>query len=648
MRNIIAALTVVAVVALAAPAAGARAAGDDGDSRLAAATAFVRESDRYLHHDRLRRGMQGYGLTVMSGTEIVRFEVEIVSVMKGYGPNRDVILARLKGQDLDVSGIIAGMSGSPVYIRHEGRDKMIGAVAYGWLFQKPFGTGPLCGIQPINQMLALSSSPLDGDEATTGDVGQTPDETPEPGTVRLPKDYRERMFDPRKIDFSPTKSDGPPPAPSSAGRTTRLTPLSTPVMVGGLSERTLDYLSGALAARGMTPVQSAPAGSAGGDDVPEVRLEPGSALVVPLISGDMDASAVGTVTDVLNGHVIGFGHPMFGDGDVSYPMATGYVHTVVASAQRSFKLGGSVEVVGEITADEVTAIGGALGGDVSMVPVRLDLTWHDGRVQRFDYQVLRERTMTPVLSVAALMESVWGTRMLPSQHTVHYKVEIDFGDLGTYRATNVSAGTDLYGMISDLTRPLALLLDNPFEPVRVETIRLAVRVESCEKAANLLGATLDRNNYAPGDTVEATVQLRRHRGERFARVVRVALPESLEPGRYQLKIGDWRMALDDLRQRDPQRFDPRSAAQLLRTIQTLVEGRMDRIWGIVHLSGEGLTVDTQTIADVPPTVAGVLAAARPLDVTATARAITTEVPMDVVVSGQTDLTINVTRHPPRP
>ncbi|NLF31793.1 MAG: hypothetical protein GX591_13005 [Planctomycetes bacterium] len=644
MRNILAALTAAAVLALVGPAALA----DGGDSRLQAATDFVRRSDRYLHHDELRRGMKGYGLTVMSGTEIVRFEVEIVSVMKGYGPNRDVILARLNGQGLDVSGIIAGMSGSPVFIHHDGKDKMIGAVAYGWLFQKPFDTGPLCGIQPITQMLALSDSPLDGgaDAAPRAEAPVAPRHAP--GSVRLPEEYRERMFDPGKIDFSPAREPGAPPSSDSAASSSRLTPLSTPVMVGGLSERTLSYLAGALAARGMTPVQSGPLGSAPAEDLPELRLEPGSALVVPLISGDMDASAVGTVTEVLNGHVIGFGHPMFGDGDVSYPMATGYVHTVVASAERSFKLGGPVKVVGEITADEVTAIGGGLGRDVSMVPVQLDLTWHDGRVQRLNYEVLRERTMTPVLTVTALMESVWGTRMLPREHTVQYDVEIDFADLGTYRAENVSAGTDLYGMISDLTRPLALLLDNPFEPVRVEGIRLGVRVESGTKAADLLGATLDRNSYAPGDTVEATVQLRRYKGERFAQTLRLKLPETLEPGQYRLRIGDWRMALEDLRRRDPRRFDPRSAPELLRAVQTLADGRMDRIWGILHVSGEGLTVDTRTIADVPPTVAGLLSAARPLDVAPTTDAITAEVPVDVVVSGRTDVTINVTRHPPRP
>jgi len=238
--------------------------------------------------------------------------------------------------------------------------------------------------------------------------------------------------------------------------------------------------------------------------------------------------------------------------------------------------------------------------------------------------------------------------MLPHEHTVHYDVEIDFATLGTYRASNVSAGRDLYGMISDLTRPLALLLDNPFEPVRVEAIRMAVRIESGTKAANLLGATLDRNSYAPGDTVEATVQLRRYKGERFPQVLRVRLPDDLEPGEYHLRIGDWKMALDDLRRRDPKRFDPRTVGQLLRTVQTLADGRMDRIWGILHLAGKGLTVDTQTIADVPPTVAGVLSAARPLDVRPMTRAVTAEVPMDFVVTGQTDVTINVTRHPPRP
>ena len=159
-----------------------------GDNVLNAAAELVRRSDRYLHHDRLRRGMKGYGLTVLAGTKIVRFQVEIISVVTQWSPHQDIILARLSGQGLEKTGIIAGMSGSPVYVKDpaDGKDKLIGAVAYGWSMQKE----PLCGIQPITQMLAIRVA---GKQAEGG--------AKKASAVRAGKLLSAAM-DPRKVNFA--------------------------------------------------------------------------------------------------------------------------------------------------------------------------------------------------------------------------------------------------------------------------------------------------------------------------------------------------------------------------------------------------------------------------------------------------------------
>ena len=88
------------------PGDQARAAEVAKDPRLEAARRYVEKSDRYLHHSKLRRGMKGYGLTVLAGTEIVRFDAEIVSVMTRRGAHQDVILARLSGQGLKETGVV--------------------------------------------------------------------------------------------------------------------------------------------------------------------------------------------------------------------------------------------------------------------------------------------------------------------------------------------------------------------------------------------------------------------------------------------------------------------------------------------------------------------------------------------------------------
>ena len=81
----------------------------------------------------LRRGMKGHGRTVMKGTKVETFQAEILGVLKNTSPGRDLVLARLSGLSLEKTGVIAGMSGSPVYV--EG--KLVGAVAYAWPFATP-------------------------------------------------------------------------------------------------------------------------------------------------------------------------------------------------------------------------------------------------------------------------------------------------------------------------------------------------------------------------------------------------------------------------------------------------------------------------------------------------------------------------------
>ncbi len=217
------------------------------DSRLKAATEWVLGSDQYLHQSQLRRGMTGYGLTVMAGTEIVRFDVEIVSVVVGYSPQRDMILARVSGQGLDTTGIISGMSGSPVYIHHEGKDKMIGALAYGYSQQKSYQAGPLCGIQPISQMLAIARGPLDDKlPAATPPAAPQPATAASSGAARVSSQWRAAAFAPEKTSFA---TFGRRPAASSASKTLPggMRRLTTPIMAGGLSDRALSALAEAMA-----------------------------------------------------------------------------------------------------------------------------------------------------------------------------------------------------------------------------------------------------------------------------------------------------------------------------------------------------------------------------------------------------------------
>src|SRR5207244_1512195 len=117
----------------------------------AARAAAVPQPTATWRVEELRRGMKGHGRTVMKGTRVETFQVEILGVLRNTSPGRDLVLARLAGLGLEKTGVIAGMSGSPVYV--EG--KLVGAVAYAW----PFGKEPIAGITPFAQMIAFADPP---------------------------------------------------------------------------------------------------------------------------------------------------------------------------------------------------------------------------------------------------------------------------------------------------------------------------------------------------------------------------------------------------------------------------------------------------------------------------------------------------------
>jgi len=427
-----------------------------------------------------------------------------------------------------------------------------------------------------------------------------------------------------------------------------MTALATPSAVGGIGDRALRYLARAVEADGMAPVRSGQAGEAAAGEVAELKLEPGAVLAVPLVMGDQTVEAIGTVTEVIGDRVIGFGHPMLGEGDVQYPMGTGYVHGVVASVNRSIKLGAIVRNVGAIRSDETTGVAGVRGAPVDMVPMRVTVAWPNGQKLQHNFRLLRQRSILSLLAMTELMDSVWDTRRLPQEHTLTYTVEVGFGPVGSYRVENLSSRSDIYEVGSDLSRPLAAMLNNPFGEAKVHSIDVTIRIENGTRAAKLEGVTLDRHRYAPGDRVVATARFRRYRGPRFTRTITLRLPKDLPPGEHTLAVGDWQMAQRALKKRRPRWFDPRNLEQLLVSLQRAAETRTDRLYAHLDLPAAGVTVDTQAIGDAPPTVAAILSEARPLDVTVTSEAVTAEVNMDEVVSGSTEVKVNVVKHPPRP
>jgi len=649
----------MAVVLLIAAISPPVRAGDYGDQTLVAARKFVESSDRYLHHDKLQRGMKGYGLTVLSGTEVVRFDAEIVSVLSNWGPHQDVILAKLSAQGMEKTGIIAGMSGSPVFIKDpsDGKDKMIGAVAYGWLSQKE----PLCGIQPITQMLAVSG--VVPKAAKDADGAKTEAPTTRPGAAapsagKAPEaspEYLSAILNPRKVDFTTfgwPKRLLEPAATGGAGRwdspdaTSRLEPLATPLLISGGGPRMLSDVARFLEPLGMIPVQAGGVGAADAQAARNARLVPGAGISVPLARGDADVSAVGTVTEVVGDRVLAFGHPMFNEGESDLPMGPAYIHTVVSGLVRSVKIGSTVGIAGTLDHDEGSAISGRLGPKAAMIPMTVNVEWtQTGRKQTFQYEVCRHRRLTPLMTRTLAVDAVTGWRALPEHHVIRHQVRMDYGKLGRFQTEDISSDADVMPIVSDITRPVSAMLTNPLgTPLYPDSITVNVTVDSGVKTAAIQELRLDGTIFRPGDTVAGAVTVRPFRQERTTIPIRFKLPDDLPDGRYTLSACDSVVAMAAQALENPQRFNPRTTEQLFESVRRATEGKADHVYLRLPLGQGGVSLGQRELPDLPDSKAHVLVEAGKLDTFRFSRTLEEAVKTDYVLTGSAAASFEVQKN----
>ncbi|HET7542484.1 MAG TPA: SpoIVB peptidase S55 domain-containing protein, partial [Polyangiaceae bacterium] len=238
-------------------------------------------------------GMKGYGLTVFQGTQPERFDVEVIDVLKNFRPKQDLILVKTKHPRLEVTKVVAGMSGSPIYLN----DRMIGAYAYGW----SFGSEPVAGVTPIRNMLDELARPLpdriDGwplklvpfAPAAGKPVAREHRASSDPG--------RRYQGDLGRYDLSEHAAQ----LARAIGRddsqlVSALRPVSTPILMGGMSSRSVSFAQRLLTPLGLEPLQAG--GSASTEASAPTRYVDGGAVGVELVRGDMSAMGLGTVTRV--------------------------------------------------------------------------------------------------------------------------------------------------------------------------------------------------------------------------------------------------------------------------------------------------------------------------------------------------------------
>lgn len=609
------------------------------------------DRSRYLSPKEVRPGMKGFGRTVMSGTRIETFEIEVISVMtNAFYAQQDIILVRCSGLNLEHSGIIGGMSGSPCYVRMEdGTEKMIGAVAYGWTFNKD----PICGLQPITQMIdvvdvrhpskqpavqaSAAGSESGSASAAAGGTGRPIGELIAKAWPRpIPEGSRFSIFNEDIARLNPPRPDSPP-----AGS---LRPLRTPVMMSGVSEPVLREFRGFFEEHGMEPVQSGGASPATREAAGEVRLEPGSVLCVPLMRGDIGVDALGTCTEVIGDQILGFGHPLDGRGTIRLPVATGMVHTVIPSVMRSNKLGAALEPVGTLYGDESTAIFGITGDTPQWTS--LEVTINDVRGKNtYHYELAQDEEFTPLLLSLGSSESLFAHSAPPREHTIRYQIEMEFEGLGTFRAENFSSPSGTFGLSADLVIPAAAMMDSPFGKAMVKSARVEATIEDKAHAARIDRVLLPRDVFKPGETVTAHVRWLHYRSQPTytEQDYTLTLPDDLPDGDYQLAVGSPSMHFNAVRQEKPHLFRAENLGELLERLNQFSRVPENRLYMRLSVPEGGLAVDKVELPSLPSFQARILADSRRPDVQPYKEPLVKEYDTPFAVSGSEMLKIKVNR-----
>jgi hypothetical protein len=468
--------------------------------------------------------MRGTGRTVFNGNKIEDFQVEILGVLDNIGPKESLILARLSGGPLEHTGVMQGMSGSPVYID----GKLVVAVAMAF----PFAKDPIAGIRPIEAMLRTSSAA----------APPSPTPSPAPPGQRAAMELNERDLT-RRI---------PRPEPVLGGET-RMIDIATPVSFGGFSRATLDAFAPQLRAIGLEPRQGV---TSGGKIDPAMGnpadLKPGAMISVQLMAGDLSVGADGTVTHIDGNRIYAFGHRFLDIGSTALPFARAEVLTLLASTNTSFKISTAKEWMGTIYQDRNTAVAGELGKRPAMVPVSVSLSRAGKPVESYQMQMVNDTLLSPLLLQMAVFSAIDATERTVGTSTIRVTGQIEFQNGNTpLRINNMYAADNGSPMLASLSAavPVAFVMQGGFESLQLKSVSLNLEAFDQKKQLTIDGITTSRHDVRAGEKVQLNVSLTGENGAETVRRVEYQVPIGAEPGMLYFTVADANTAnIADFRQ----------------------------------------------------------------------------------------------------
>jgi hypothetical protein len=459
----------------------------------------------------IKPGMKGEAYTIFAGDQIEKFDLVVIGVMPNFlAPKESIILVQLIGPKVEHTGVVAGMSGSPVYI--EG--KLAGALS---LKLGQFAKEPLAGVTPIENILSLpKGQPATvRAEAAPGASGDSPSDSPSVERAGITPQF--------ELPSNWASRSGIPGG-------SFLTPIDSPLVFSGFSGAAIRQFESAFAGFGMAATQG---GSV--DARPDDRdIRPGDMVSAVLMEGDLSLQASCTVTAIVDGRVYVCGHPLFGFGSVQIPMARARVLTTLSSELESTKIVNVGGTIGSFSQDRVTAVVGSLGAAPNLIPIDMTVATPDGD-KHLSFRMMSNPKITPLLMGLAALNGLVQNPVYGEGTTLHLSGAIDITGHASVALDNLFTPTDSFtpdgtSVAGAVQGVFMRIFSNPYEGAKIERVTLRMEALPERRQATIEGAWLDKSEAEPGDTINVKVQLRPYRGSPVIRDVKVTIPPQATRG----------------------------------------------------------------------------------------------------------------------
>jgi SpoIVB peptidase S55 len=557
----------------------------------------------------VHRGLHGVAYTVFEGTQPEAMDVEILGVLKNMlGPGQDMILARLHGSKPEYTGVVAGMSGSPVYID----GKLLGALSYRI---GQFSKEPIAGITPIAEMLAVNGK-IEPDGLKTAAL--------------------------------PLSTQLAAATPTSGA--TDIHPIETPLVLSGFSPEAVHFFQEHVSTMGMMPVAGL-GGSSSNSAHPELSsaslaptLLPGSAVSALMVRGDLEIAATCTVTYVDPHQVLACGHPITRYGNVSMPMTKADVVATLASPLNAFKIVNTTQTIGAFVEDRSSAIRGVLGESAHMIPVAIHT--HGGlRDHTLHLEVIDNPDVTPGALMVSLYESLLETNNYNAESTYELRGTVAIDGYPALHLKSLIAPTE---QLPSALRA-ALTLGQRFQSVygnsaRLRNIqRIDLDVDSLpgRRSVQLERAQSAQPAAHAGETVTVEATLRPFRGEPKNVRIAIPLPLTLNPGPLRILLSDGN-TLDRLTTSSAAAEAPIDLSSIIRQINSVHED--DQLYVSLLLPNAQAVVDGRTLASIPISMANVLEPLRTnrgISLNGESVVPVTSIPVDAMLTGMQVVSLEI-------